>query len=167
MKYLEVCTHLQVLRSQHWTGSHSHPHLSALPICSYCIRDRALAPIPLIGRNGGSWYPKQSWKESGWGNGSPLTRAFAGSKPHACTCSPSPTSSHTVQALPWPGPDPRKRTTGGRVSGGAACLVLPRHAGRQPNALLFAHRPRPYHRPHAVWPQVTITLRLEGKVLTC
>ncbi|KAI9566612.1 hypothetical protein HD554DRAFT_2329618 [Boletus coccyginus] len=42
-------------------------------------------PTPSIGLKTGSWYPKRSRKDNGRGSGSPLTRAFAGSEPHART----------------------------------------------------------------------------------
>ena len=93
-RYLDLSTELEAFP----------PPMGTNPSCNHRIGGRALAPTP-IKRDGGSWYPKRSWKRSGRSSGSPPTRAFAGSK------------------LPWPGPDPRRGTTDGRVSG-AACLVL-------------------------------------------
>ncbi|KAI9568772.1 hypothetical protein HD554DRAFT_666837 [Boletus coccyginus] len=73
-------------------GSLSPPH-SFYPHRNQSIWGRAPAvaghfvvwPTPSIGLKIGSWYPKRSRKDSGRGRGSPLTRAFAGSKPHART----------------------------------------------------------------------------------
>ncbi|KAI9568451.1 hypothetical protein HD554DRAFT_2038758 [Boletus coccyginus] len=72
--------------------SRKPPH-SFYPHRNQSIRGRAPAvaghfvvwPTPSIGLKIGSWYPKRSRKDSGRGSGSPLTRAFAGSKPHART----------------------------------------------------------------------------------
>ena len=103
---------------------------------------------PLIKLNGG-WHLKQNWNSGGRGRGSPLARAFAGSKPHIQCRSPSPTSAGTIQALLWSGPNPRRRETNRRLGvSGAACLMLPsRHTGKQPNILLCAHRPQPSSEP--------------------
>ena len=135
---LAVSTHSRVFKSQHRAGSTFTPRVLT-PNCNHRIRSRALAPTPLIGRNGGSWYPKRCWEGSGWGSGNPLTgfRRLETTCPHR---SPSPTSDRTLQVLPWSGPNPRRGTTDRRVSG-AVCLALPRNADRQPNTLLFVHRP--------------------------
>ncbi|KAI9457183.1 hypothetical protein HD554DRAFT_1785391 [Boletus coccyginus] len=85
-------------------------------------------PTPSIGLKIGSWYPKRSRKDSGRGSGSPLTRAFTGSKPHARNRPSLSTSACTVHGFPWSGSDPRRGAPNGQASGLTA------------RASLFAHR---------------------------
>ncbi|KAF9233558.1 hypothetical protein BU15DRAFT_66507 [Melanogaster broomeanus] len=63
-------------------------------------------------------HPKQPWKGGGRGSGSPLTRAFAGSKP------PLPPAPHSTSGPKHPGPYLRRRTTAEVPNPSAACSCL-------------------------------------------